>query len=110
MHRWDVVFVKADEKDAVGHPAVLLTSDDILADHRQLRLNAVVGTKKPPAVKPHDHHVILNGADGLEFLTLVDCSLIYMVRKSSILRHVGSVTVYRRQEIQHKIRACLGLG
>ncbi|HXA14242.1 MAG TPA: hypothetical protein VNW23_03875 [Opitutaceae bacterium] len=110
MHRWDVVFFKADEKDAVGHPAVLLSADDILADPKQLRLNAVVGTKKPPAVKSRDHHVILNGADGLEFLTLVDCSLIYMVRKSSILRQAGSVTMYRRQEIQRKIRACLGLG
>jgi mRNA-degrading endonuclease toxin of MazEF toxin-antitoxin module len=110
MHRWDIVFVKADDKDLVGHPAVLLSSDDILSDHRQLRLNAVVGTKKPPAVNPQNHHVTLNSADGLEFLTLVDCSLIYMVRKSSILRHVGSVTAHRRQEIQRKIRSCLGLG
>jgi hypothetical protein len=39
-----------------------------------------------------------------------DCSLVYMVRKSSILRHLGSVIVHRRQEIQRKIRACLGLG
>jgi mRNA-degrading endonuclease toxin of MazEF toxin-antitoxin module len=110
MHRWDVVFVRADEKDVTGHPAVLLSSDDILADAKQHRINAVVGTKKQPGESARAHHVILDDADGLEHLTLVDCSLIYMLRKASILRPAGSVTVHRRQEVQRKIRACLGLG
>jgi hypothetical protein len=110
MHRWDVVFLRSDEKDSVGHPAVLLSLEDILSDPKQLRLNAVVGTKKQPAEGARAHHVILNEADGLDHLTLVDCSLVYMVRKASILRSVGSVTVHRRQEIQRKIRAFLGLG
>ena len=110
MHRWDVVFLRADDNDSVGHPAVLLSPDDILSDSKQLRINAVVGTKKQPAESARAHHVILNEADGLEHLTLVDCSLVYMVRKASILRSAGSVTVHRRQEIQRRIRAFLGLG
>ena len=110
LYRWDVVFVRADEKDAVGHPAVILSPDDVLSDSRQQRINAVVGTKKQPAEAARGHHVVLNGADGLEFLTLVDCSLVYLVRKASVLRRAGSVTVHRRQEIQRKVRACLGLG
>jgi len=110
MHRWDVVFIRADESDVVGHPAVLLSSEDILADPKQHRINAVVGTKKQLGESPRSHHVILEEADGLQHLTLVDCSLIYLLRKTSILRPAGSVTVYRRQEIQRKIRACLGLG
>jgi hypothetical protein len=108
--RWDIVFVRADERDPVGHPAVILSSDDIMADARQQRFNVVVGSKKQPAEGARNHQVILDQADGLEFLTLVDCSLVYVARKSSVLRSSGSVTVHRRQQIQRTIRGYLGLG
>ena len=108
--RWDVVFLRADERDPVGHPAVILSSDDIMSDAKQQRFNVVTGTKKQPAENARNHHVILDEADGLEFLTLVDCSLIYVAKKSSVLRSSGSVTVHRRQLIQRTIRGHLGLG
>jgi hypothetical protein len=109
-HRWDVVFLRTDESDPVGHPAVILSSDDIMADVKQQRFNVVTGSKKQPAESARNHHVILDGADGLEFLTLVDCSLVYVARKSSLLRSSGSVTMHRRQQIQRTIRGYLGLG
>jgi hypothetical protein len=108
--RWDVVFLRADEKDPVGHPAVVLSSDDVMAEGRQQRFNVVIGTKKQPAENAGHHHVILDEADGLAFPTLVDCSLVYVVRKSSVTRSGGSVTVHRRQQIQRTIRGYLGLG
>jgi hypothetical protein len=110
LHRWDIVFLRTDEKDRDGHPAVILSSDDVMADERQQRFNVVVGTKKQPAEQARVHQVILNGADGLEFTTLVDCSLVYMARKSSILRQGGVVALHRRQQIQRGIRGFLGLG
>ena len=110
IRRWDVVFVRADEKDPVGHPAVVLSGENTLDDSRQQRFNIVVGTKKPPAAANTDHQVVLNGADGLEHLTQIDCSLVYMVRKASVLRAAGSVSWERRKEIQRKVRAYLGLG
>ncbi len=110
LRRWDIVFVRADEKDRVGHPAVILSSEDVMGDERQQRFNVVLGTKKPPAVQARPHQVILNGADGLEFTTLVDCSLIYVARKSSVLRAAGVVALHRRQQIQRGIRSFLGLG
>lgn len=109
-HRWDIVFLRTDEKDAVGHPAVILSSDDVMTDGRQQRFNVVTGTKKQPAESARNHHVILDEADGMEFLTLVDCSLVYVARKSSVLRSIGSVTAHRRQQIQRTIRGYLGLG
>jgi hypothetical protein len=63
-----------------------------------------------PAAIVQTHQVLLNGADGLEFQTMVDCSLVYMVKKASIIRVAGTVGFFRRQEIQRKIRAHLGLG
>jgi mRNA-degrading endonuclease toxin of MazEF toxin-antitoxin module len=109
LTRWDIVFVPVDENDKVGHPAVILSPEDILEDARQLRVNALVGTKRVPAGEILPHNVLLNGADGLEFQTLVNCAVVFMVRKKSILRHAGRVSYLRRAEIQKKVRAALGL-
>ena len=108
--RWDIVFLRADEKDKVGHPAVILSADDVMADAKQQRFNVVTGSKKQPAESARNHHVILDEADGMEFLTLVDCSLVYVARKSSVLRTSGSATMHRRQQIQRTVRGYLGLG
>ena len=100
----------ADEKDRVGHPAIVLSHEARLADARMERINVLMGTKKQPAESAREHQVVLNGADGLEFLTLVDCAFVYSARKSAVLRSVGVVSFHRRQEIQRKVRAFLGLG
>lgn len=110
LRRWDVVFVRADENDRTGHPAVVLSGENSLEDPRQHRFNVVVGTKKPPAAANGSHQVVLNGADGLEHLTQVDCSLVYVVRKTSVIRLAGAVSFERRREIQRKVRSYLGLG
>ena len=49
LQRWDIIFVKQDELDPTGHPAVVLSPPDILNDTRHHRINVLVGTKKPPA-------------------------------------------------------------
>ena len=110
LNRWDVIFVPADEKDVVGHPAVVLSPPDILADPRQNRINVLVGTKKQPAETVKSHQVVLNGADGLEFMTLVTCALVYQVRKTNILRSAGMVSHARRGAIAVRLRAAFGIG
>jgi hypothetical protein len=81
-----------------------------LGDPRVERINVLVGTKKQPAELLREHQVLLNGADGLEFTTALDCTFVHTARKSSILRSAGTVSLNRRSEIQRKVRACLGLG
>jgi hypothetical protein len=110
LTRWDVVFVPAHEQDAVGHPAVVLSPPDILVDPKQQRINVLVGTKKQPAETVKAHQVVLNGADGLEFMTLVNCALVYQVRKAHILRTAGVVSHARRGAIAVRLRAALGVG
>lgn len=110
LHRWDVVFVPAHDKDAAGHPAVVLSPPDLLDDSRQGRINVLVGTKKQPAETVKAHQVVLNGADGVEFSTLINCALVYQVRKASILRTAGAVSHARRGPIAARVRAALGLG
>ena len=67
LHRWDIVFVPAHEKDTVGHPAVVLSPPDMLSDSRQAKINVLVGTKKQPAETVKTHQVVLNGATGWSF-------------------------------------------
>jgi hypothetical protein len=110
LHRWDIVFIKADENDATGHPAVVISPPDILEDPRHLRINVLVGTKKPPAAKAKSSEVQLDDADGLEFATLVNATLVYQARKTSIIRSAGRVAHVRRGQIATKLRAALGLG
>ena len=110
LRRWDVVFVRADEKDTVGHPGVVLSHPDLLDDPRHWRINVLIGTKKPPAATAEPRHVILDASDGLEFATLLDCAFVMVARKASILRPAGSVGLERRKEIARKVRSYLGLG
>jgi hypothetical protein len=110
LRRWEIVFVRADENDTVGHPGVVLSHEGMLDDARQQRFNVHVGTKKQPAETPRPHHVILDGADGLEFATYGGLLARLYGRKSSVLRSAGAVAPVRRQEIQRRVRAFLGLG
>ncbi len=89
---------------------MVLSPPDILEDDRQLRLNVLMGSKRVPAENAKPHQVVLNGADGLEFATLLDCSLVYQVRKASIIRHAGRVAHARRSGIAARVRAALGVG
>lgn len=74
------------------------------------RINVLMGTKKQPAEAPREHQVLLNGADGLDHLTLIDCAFVYSINKTAILRSAGLVSYTRRVEIQRRVRAYLGLG
>lgn len=110
LRRWDIVFVRENEKDPTGHPAVVLSPEDMLEDERHLRFNALMGSKKPPAYPAQPRQVVLNGADGLDHLTLVDCALVVVVRKASVIRLAGTVSLERRKELGRKVRGYLGLG
>ena len=110
LRRWDIVFLKIDEKDPTGHPAVVLSGENTLLDPKQHRFNVLVGTKKPPGASNLAHQVLLNGADGLDHLTQIDCSVVYVARKASVLRLAGTVSFERRKTVQRTVRAYLGLG
>jgi hypothetical protein len=43
-------------------------------------------------------------------MTVIDCALVVVVRKSGIIRRAGTVSLDRRREMSRKVRAYLGLG
>lgn len=56
------------------------------------------------------HQDVRNGADGVEFSTLLNGALIFQGRKTSILRAAGAVSHARRGPIAARVRAALGPG
>ena len=105
--QWDIVRVKINpERDVDTHPAVILSSDELCADERQLRINVLFGTKKPPATTRRRSGVLLNGADGLEFITEVDCGFVHVIAKDKVTAATGRVTLVRQREIMRRLMEC----
>lgn len=79
LHQWAVVRLKFRPADRDSHPGVILSNEETCADPRITRLNVLHGTKTAPGNPARPHQVILNFAEGLDFLTAVDCSYIYSI-------------------------------
>ena len=107
VRQWDVVKVRINpERDRDTHPAVIISGGEICSDGRQLRLNVLFGSKKLPAVGRRLHGVLLNGADGLEFVTEVDCGFVHVVSKEKVVGTSGRVTPVRQREIVRLMMEC----
>ena len=52
---------------------------------------------------PKPHEVLLNGADGLDWETLVKCDLICAVRKDQLQEKRWIVTLARRRQIAERV-------
>jgi hypothetical protein len=66
-------------------------------------------SKKPPAAELRPWQILLNGADGLDFRTAVDCGVFYLVDKSACSPALGAVGVERRRAIGRKMIEILRL-
>jgi len=109
MHQWDIVKVKVNPKDRDAHPAVVLSCEEDCNDAEFLRVNVLYGSKRPPAAALEPWQVLLNGADGLDFQTSLDCGVIYLVPKVACSAVIGSVGHERRRIIGRKINEVLRL-
>jgi hypothetical protein len=109
MHQWDIVRVRINPKDRDAHPAVVLSCEEDCQDPEFLRVNVLYGSKRPPGSAVDPWQVLLNGADGLDLPTVVDCGVIYLVPKTSCSAAVGCVSLERRRLIGRKINEVLRL-
>lgn len=67
------------------------------------------GSKRPPASSLQPWQVMLNGADGLDFQTAVDCGVFCLVSKDACSPAVGCVSLERRRQIGRRINEILRL-
>jgi hypothetical protein len=109
MHQWDIVRVKVNPRDRDAHPAVVLSCEEDCQDPQFLRVNVLYGSKRPPAAALESWQVQLNGADGLDHATSVDCGVVYLVPKAACSAPVGTVSLERRRAIGRKLNEVLRL-
>lgn len=109
MHQWDIVRVRLNPRDRDEHPAVVISCEEDCLDPRVARVNVLYGSKRAPAAATEPWQVQLNGADGLDHATVVDCGLFYLVNKSACATTIGRVGVERRRQVGRKICEILRL-
>ena len=104
MKQWDIW--TCDFADAGPHPAVIISHPDRVA--RAPLVNVLLGASQKASRPARENEVLLNGADGLDWETLVKCDLMYLVEKERLYGRRGTVTAVRRRALVQRINACLG--
>lgn len=104
MKQWDIW--TCDFADAGPHPAVIVSHPDRVA--RAPFVNVLIGSSQRATREPRENEVALNGADGLDWETLVKCDLMYLVEKEQLYRRRGTVTAAHRRVLVQRLNACFG--
>jgi len=68
----------------------------------------LIGSSQKANRPARENEVVLNGADGLDWETLVKCDLMYLVEKERLYRRRGTVTAARRRFLVQRLNACFG--
>ena len=105
MTQFDILSFDFPKKGA--HPCVLISHPDRCA--RAEVVNVLYCTSQKQSRHPYPFEVLLNGADGFDWETFVDCSLLWSVEKAKLFQPRGRVTLERRREIRGKVRDLLRL-
>jgi hypothetical protein len=101
------VRINPDDRDP--HPAVIISGEEIAGNEKLIRVNVLYCSTKRPGIQIEPYQVLLNSADGLDSLTVVDCGIMYVVYKNSIISSWGKVSLERRRAIKRKIIERFGL-
>ena len=87
--------------DKGEHPVVLISHPDFCA---RAVVNVLFCTSQRQSRKPKPYEVMLNGADGMDWETFCDCSILYAVQSEMLFRKRGMVSLERRKAIRTKLR------
>ena len=104
MNAWDIY--SYDFPEAGPHPAVITSSPERTS--RKPWVSILLGSSQRASRAPGATEVLLNGADGLDWETLLKCDVIHAVRKSDLQRKRGTVTPARRRQIVQRMIECNG--
>ena len=109
VHQWDVVRFRIRPQDTVLHPGVVLSGVEWCASDHATNLNVLACSKRPPAASVKPHQVALNGADGLDHPSTVDCRFFHVIPKSSVSAIMGRLSTERQRAIGRKMSEVLRL-
>jgi len=88
--------------DKGEHPVVIISHPDRCA--RAALVNVLFCTSQRQSRKPYPFEVMLNGADGMDWETFCDCSIMYAVKSDLLFNRRGRVTLERRRAIRATLR------
>ena len=103
LQQWDIVKVRVRPEDPAEHPAILLSPQEIIDADNVARVTVIYGTTKRPTQTIRQGQILLNGADGLEHLTIFDVSQIYTLPKTIIREKMGTIGAERRRLLKRII-------
>src|SRR5689334_5165505 len=104
MKQWEIWTCDFDR--AGPHPAVVVSHPDRVT-HAPL-INVLICSSQRAARPARENEALLNGADGLDWETLVRCDLMYLVDRDQLYRRRGLVTAVRRKAIVQRINGSFG--
>jgi len=84
------------------HPVVLISPPDRCA--RSKIVNVLFCPSQRQSRMPYPFEVTLNGADGMDWETFCDCSIVYAIESAKLTHRRGRVSRERRNAIRAKIR------
>lgn len=94
---WDCDF----EKKGL-HPAVLISHPDRSA--RAQWINVLFCTSQRQSRPPYPFEIMLDRADGMDWETFCDCSILWSIDAKRLKRHRGHVIPERRRAIRAMLR------
>ena len=104
MKQWEIW--TCDFAEAGPHPAIIVSHPDRAA--RAPLVNVLIASSQRASRPCRENEALLNGADGLDWETLVKCDLMYLVEREQLYRRRGAVTPIRRRQIIQRINASFG--
>ncbi len=107
MKQWNVFLYPFTAEGEL--PAVIISNDERCENPHYPHVNALLCTSLRAARPAKKNEVILNGSDGLDWLTAVRCDVLYLLPKSAFQQKRGQVSHERRRAIGRKIIECYRL-
>lgn len=109
IRQWDIARFRIRPQDRDLHPGIVISGEEWCASGYVSNLNVLACSKRVPGDPVKPHQIVVNGADGLEFQTTVDCRFFHIISKEGVTEIVGRVTPERRRAIGRKINEVLRL-
>jgi hypothetical protein len=85
-----------------AHPCVLISHPDIAARAKWVNILYCTSQRQSRPLRPYE--VLLNGADGRDWETFCDCSILFIAESARLYNKMGTGTLPRRNQIRNKIR------
>jgi len=99
VRQWDIVKVGINANDRDEHPAIVRFPPEVASSPRVDRINAIYGSTRRPAQELRPGEILLDEADRLDHLTVFDCLLFPVVKKTAISAVVGHVSAERKRHL-----------